>query len=326
MADKVRYGVISTARIARKSHIPAAAKTTNCEIVAIASRDQSRAEHWAGELDIPRAYGSYAELLDDPDVDAVINATPNSLHAEWTVRAAEAGKHILCEKPFAMTVEEADGMIAAARDGGVLLMEAFRYRFHPQVPFVRETIDSGEVGELRLTRVELLYTIQDWAGDSRVKPGLGGGCLMDAGCYTVNLTRFLMGAEPVRVQAFERRRAEPAVDTTFAGLMEFPGDRLAYVATGMEEPFRFTCEVIGSEGTIRVAHCFAGGAVTVESGGQEKVREFDGIDQFQAQLEHFSDCILSGTPPMLPVEDARGNTAALVALRRAAAEGRAIDV
>jgi predicted dehydrogenase len=324
MAEKVRYGVLSTARIARNQHVPAAGRAENSEVVCISSRDGKRAEEWAEKLGVPRAYGSYGEVLADPEVGAVINPLPNSMHCEWTVRAAEAGKHVLCEKPLAVTVGEADRMIDAARSNGVLLMEGFTQRFLPQMAFVRRTIDSGGIGEVRLVRAELTYTITDWEGDSRVRRDLAGGCLLDAGCYCVNTVRFFMGSEPVSVQGCRRMRESHGVDSTFAGMMLFEGGRIAYVATGMEEPFRNCCEVVGTEGRIYLPNLFAGERAEVAAGGEERVETFEPSDRFRLQIEHFSDCILNGRQPMLSLEDSRGNTAALAALGRAAEEGRAI--
>ena len=323
---QVRYGVLSTARIVRNNHIPSARKASNTAIVAIASREQARAERCARELGIPKAYGSYDELLADAQVDAVINPLPNSLHCAWTVKAAEAGKHVLCEKPFAMTVAEAQRMIDAARANDVLLMEGFTHRFLPQQQFVRQAIDAGEIGQVRVVRAELTYTLLDWDTDSRARPELGGGCLMDAGCYCVNQLRFIMGTEPIRVQAFQRLKEGYGVDATFAGILHFPGDRLAYMCTSMEAPFRGCCEVIGTQGRIEMPDLFEGTAVRVVTGQGERVQAFEGVDRFMLQIAHFSDCILHGKQPMISPEDAKANTAVLVALQQAAREGKAVPV
>jgi predicted dehydrogenase len=324
MADKVRYGVLSTAQIARNMHIPAARKATNTEIVVISSREKDRAQKWADELGIPRAYGSYDEVLADPEVDAIINPLPNSMHCEWTIKAAEAGKHILCEKPLAVTVAEARRMIDAAKANNVLLMEGFTHQFNPAMEFIRHTIDSGAIGEVKFVRSELTYTLQDWDTDARVKRELAGGSLYDAGCYCVNTVRAVMGAEPISVQAFERVRETHQVDSNFAGLLKFPGDRLGYIATGMESPFRFTCEVIASKGSLATANLFAGDRVSVVVGGEKEVRSFNAIDRFQVQIEHFSECVLTSQLPKLPPEDGMHNVAVLVALKEAARQGKAV--
>jgi predicted dehydrogenase len=324
MGRKVRYGVLSTSRIARNQHVPSAGQTTNSEVVAISSRDKKRARKWAEKLGIPTAYGSYGELLADGDVEAVINPLPNSLHCEWTVKAAEAGKHVLCEKPFAVTAEEARRMISAAEANGVVLMEAFKIRFDPQQALVRKTLDEGAVGEVRIVRAELTYTMDDWADDCRAQRDLAGGALLDAGCYCVNQIRFVMQAEPLAVQAFQRLHPVNQVDSTFVGLMRFAGDRLAFMATGMEQPFRHCCEIIGTAGRIEIPRMFGGDVVKVFRGGEESEHRVEPVNVHAVQLEHFSDCILSGTPPIIPPEDSLRNTAVLAALKQAAVEGKPV--
>jgi predicted dehydrogenase len=326
MTDKVRYGVLSTAQIARNAHIPAARNATNAEIVAISSRDLSLAQDWADKLGIPKAYGSYNEVLADPDIDAVIVPLPNSMHAEWTIKAAQAGKHILCEKPFAVTVEDAQQMIDAAHAHGVKLMEGFTHRFTPLASFLRETLDSGAIGEVRLVRAELTYTIPNWETDTRVKRDLAGGALLDAGCYCANTIRYLMGDEPLSVQAYQRTHTLRQVDSTFAGTIRFPGDRFAYLVTGMEQPFRHCCELTGTKGWIWAPNLFAADKVVVVADGKERTVTFESVNRFQIQLEHFSDCILNNRSPMLDLEDALGNTALLVALQQAAREGGQVEL
>jgi predicted dehydrogenase len=277
-------------------------------------------------MGIPRSYGSYEALLADSDVQAVINALPNSMHCEWTVKAAEAGKHVLCEKPLAMTIEEAQRMSDAARADRILIMEGFTTRFLPQFAFARELITSGVIGPVRIVRAELTYTIRDWVNDSRTRAELGGGALFDAGCYCVNTIRAMMGDEPLSVQAFERIKTGHDIDASFVGILRFRDDRLAYLATGMEEPFRTCCEIIGTTGRIEIPGLFDGRRVKAILPDGELIREFAEIDRFTAQIEHFSDCILTGQPPLLPIEDALANTAVLVALRQAARGGKAVEL
>jgi predicted dehydrogenase len=323
---KVRYGVLSTAQIARNAHIPASKLASNAEIVALSSRDIKRAQEWAAKLEIPRAYGSYADLLADPEIDAVINPLPNSMHCDWTVQAAEAGKHVLCEKPLAVTVEEAQRMIDAASANNVKLMEGFTHRFTPLAAFLQETIDSGVIGEVKLVRTELTYTIRDWQNDTRTKRELAGGALWDAGCYCVNTIRYLMGSEPLSVQAYRHIREPQQVDSTFTGLLRFPGDRLACVVTGMEQPFRHCCEVTGTKGWIWAPNLFAADKATVLADGEQRTVTFENVNRFQVQLEHFSKCILEDGPPLLTWDDSRGNTATLIALQHAAREVREIEI
>jgi len=322
----IRYGILSTARIAQNQHIPSFQGAADAELLAISSRTQARADEIASQYGIPRAYGTYEALLADPDIDAVIVATPNSLHHKWALAAARAGKHILCEKPLATSVAEADEMIAGAAEHGVLLMEGFTPRFNPQDAVVRRWIDEGAIGDIVVVRAELTYTIRDWDTDSRTRADLAGGALMDAGCYCVNQIRFIMGSEPLTAQAMQRSRLGPEVDTTFCGLLRFPGDRLAYLLTSMEEPFRAACEVIGTAGRVDIPSVFGGEQVTLTSAEGETTETFAPINRFTAQLDHFSACIQTGAPLRLPPQDGRANTAALVALKRAALEGGTVAV
>jgi xylose dehydrogenase (NAD/NADP) len=325
MADTVRYGVLSTAQIAVNRHVPSARAASNSEIVAISSRDQTKAEQSAAELGIGKAYGSYQALLDDPDIDAVINPLPNGMHCEWTIKAAQAGKHILCEKPLAVTVAECRQMIDAAKANGVLLVEAFTHRLNPQLQCARRLVQQGEIGEVKLARAELTFSIRDWENDVRVKPELGGGALLDAGCYCISAVRFALNAEPVAAQAFQHVRN--GVDATMTGLLRFAGDHVAYIATGMEEPFRCLLEVVGSQGVITVLNMFDEEAdVHIAIGNDERVEKFSGPDRFQVQFERFSNCILQGKAPEFPPEDGLKNVAVLQALKQAADTGSLVEV
>jgi len=324
----VRYGILGTARVAGYGHVPAARASSNAEIVAVSSRDLARAQAFARQHGIPRAYGSYAELLEDPDIDAVINPLVLSLHCEWTVRAAETGKHVLCEKPFAATVDEAQRMIDAAEANGVLLMQALNPRLLPCHRFVLDTIDSGAIGEVRAVRSEMFFCVRDWDTDMNAKTELSGGVLLEAGCYCVDVIRGVLREEPISVQAFERIKEDYDVQSAVAGIMRVPGDRLAFFCTGNEEaPLHPTYEVIGTEGRIEVPDMFSGTEVRIWSNQFEpRVVEFESASRFQVQIEHFTECILNGQPVMFPPEDAKRNTAALVALLRAARLGRAVEV
>ncbi len=327
MDQPIRWGVLGASRIARNKHLPAAAEATGAEIVAIASRDQATADAFAAEFNLPKAYGGYDALLADPAVDAVLITLPNSLHAAWTIAAARAGKHILCEKPLATTAADGRAMVAAAHAADVVLMEGFWIRFHPQVPFIRETIASGAIGEIRLIRAELTYTITDWGGDSRTRADLGGGALLDAGCYCVHIIRHLMGAEPRAATGFQRVHPDCKVDSTFAGLLAFDGGRMGVLAAGMESPFRVCCEIIGTTGRLHTDSLFAAATVTVTAAGRPpRTETFAPGSGMRAQLEHVSACIREGKPPEISTADSLGNAAALEALKRGAAEGRTIEI
>lgn len=330
MIEKVRYGILGTANIARKRHMPAFRKTGNAEVVAVASRNADRARVFAAEFDIHSAYGNYDDLLADSQIDAVIVALPNSLHRDWVIKAATAGKHVLCEKPLAMNEDEVQAMIDAASKNNVLLMEGFMYRFHPQHDYVQEVIQSGGIGKVQAVRAELTYTLPDWKNDSRGQKELGGGALFDAGCYCVNAVRFLMGVEPVSVQAYYSLHAVNGVDKTTVAILKFPDDRMAYIATSMEQPFKNTYEVTGLRGRIIVPNAFPGGmnptTVLVHSERGEVTKSYDACDHFQNEIEHFSDCILNNKRPLLGLRDSKNNTIVLQAIARAARIGKVIEL
>ena len=203
--SSIRWGILSTANIATKV-ARAIHLAENADLVAVASRTEGRATTWAKEHNVPTAYGTYDALLDDASLDAIYIPLPPSLHAEWTIKAAEHGKHILCEKPLAVTVAQARQMIDAARANGVLLVEAFTHRLNPQLQCARRLVQQGEIGEVKLARAELTFGIRDWATDVRAQKNLGGGALLDAGCYCVSAVRFVLNAEPVAAQAFQHLR------------------------------------------------------------------------------------------------------------------------
>jgi D-xylose 1-dehydrogenase (NADP+, D-xylono-1,5-lactone-forming) len=327
MADTVRYGVLSTAQIALNRHVPAAAAAANAEVVAIASRDLAKAQAAAAKHGIARAYGSYAELIADGEIDAIINPLPNGLHCEWTIKAAEAGKHILCEKPLAVSIDEAQKMIDAAAANGVQLLEAFTHRLNPQMQYARRLIQQGEIGQVTSARAELTYALKDWENDVRANKALAGGALMDAGCYCVSALRFVLNEEPLRAQAFQRIRQPNGVDAMTSGLLQFPSGAVGHILTSMEQPFRCELAVIGSHGAVIVPNMFdEQGVVQVSVGGQQHEESFSGPDRFRVQIERFSTCILAGKKPEFSPQDALKNTAVLVAIQRAAETGKSADI
>lgn len=325
--DVVRYGIISTAAIALNRHIPAARESANSEIAAISSRSGAKAQRAAAAHDIPKWYGTYQELIDDPDLDAVINPLPNSMHCEWTIKAAEAGKHILCEKPLAVTVDEARRMIEAANANGVLLVEAFTHRWNPHLRTARRLIAEGAIGHVTGLDSALTFTVAEPEGNVRFSRELAGGSLMDAGCYAVYACRFVLREEPVRAAGFAYDSAGYGIDTSFAGLLEFPGGAVAHVGSSMEQPLRCELIAIGSEGRIEIPNMFDdGGPIVIRVGGDERVEKTPAPNRFRVQLDEFSECVLTGKSPEFPAEDGLRNTAALVALLRSASEGVAAAV
>ena len=312
----LRWGVVSTADIGLNKVIPGIARAARCEVAAIASRDLERARAAASELRIARAHGSYEDLLADPDVDAVYIPLPNHLHAEWTIAAARAGKHVLCEKPLAMTAADAERMIEACEAEGVLLMEAFMYRLHPSWEAVRELVASGRIGELRAVQSWFSYFNDDRTNIRNI-PEAGGGALFDVGCYSVNLSRMLFGAEPARIQGSVTRDPEMGIDVLTSGILEFPTGVSTFTCSIRSEPDQ-RVHVYGTRGRISVEIPFnippdLPTRVFVTSGGDPpvspdtEVLTFEPADQYTVQAERFAAAALDGGPVPTPPTDAVAN-------------------
>jgi len=316
MSGDVRWGVLSTAKIGIDKVIPATAAAERCEVVAIASRDLERARAAASELGIARAFGSYEDLLADPDVDAVYNPLPNHLHAEWTIAAARAGKHVLCEKPLATTSADAERMIQACEAEGVLLMEAFMYRLHPTWEAVTSLVASGRIGELKTVQSWFSY-FNDDPGDIRNLVETGGGALYDIGCYCVNLSRMLFGAEPERVGGSVLRDPVMGIDVLTSGILDF-GDVVAtFTCSTRAEPDQ-RVHIYGTEGRISLEIPFnippdRPTRVSLTAGGDPPVRPetevftFDPANEYTIQAERFAAAILDGGQVPIPPSDAVGN-------------------
>ena len=325
MADRLRWGIISTARIGIRRVIPALLRSRTGTAVAIASRDLARARETAAKFQIPRAHGSYEALLADPDVDAVYIPLPNTLHPEWTIRAARAGKHVLCEKPLAIDARQARTMVDACRAAGVLLQEAFMYRFHPQITELRRLVASGAVGVPWLARSAFTFTVGS-DDDIRLNSALGGGGLLDVGCYCVSISRLLLG-EPKAMTAsgaFER-----GVDVRLAGLLTFAAGT-ALFDCGLRLPYRQFCEIVGAEGTITLPRPFQPeedpAVLLVRRGGQDERVEIPGTNQYTLMLDHMGTCILQRQQPQFPPEDAVANLRVLDALQASARSGSPVGL
>jgi predicted dehydrogenase len=322
----LRWGVISTANIGRAAVNPAIQASANGELVAVASRDAQVARAFAESHGIPRHHGSYQALLDDPDIEAVYNPLPNSLHLEWSVKAMEAGKHVLCEKPLALDEAECRVMVAAAEANGVKLLEAFMYRFHPRTQRVVELVRGGAVGEPRVIRSSFTFRLTR-PDNIRLDPELGGGALMDVGCYCVNVSRTMAGAEPVEVQA-TANWTDRGVDEELAGTLRFPGDVLAVFDCSLTMERCEFYEVAGTDGHLRIESSFlpgTGDAPILHHRGREGVSTelVPGADEYQVMVEHFADCVLNDRPLRYPAEEAALNMKTIEALYRSARAGGA---
>jgi predicted dehydrogenase len=319
VGSTVKWGIVSTADINRKV-IPGAHASDKVELVAVASRDQARADAYAHEWDIPRAYGSYEALLDDPEIEAVYISLPNTLHVEWSIRALEAGKHVLCEKPFTRHPEQVDQAFDVAARTGRLLSEAFMYRHNPQTKKLVELVADGAIGELRLVRSEFSYSLYD-EDNIRLRTDLEGGALMDVGCYCVSGSRLLAG-EPVAVGG-EAWYGPTGTDWVFVGLLRFPNDVLATFDCGTALPNRDELEAIGSEGSIFIDdpwHCAHPAIELRRASGVERI-ELEYVDSYRLELENMSAAIRGQAELLLGRDDALGQAKTLAALHDDAFRG-----
>jgi predicted dehydrogenase len=312
----LRWGIMSTARIATDKVVPGLRRAARCEIVALASRDESRGRLVADRLEIPRVHGSYDALLADPEVDAVYIPLPNHLHADWTIAAARAGKHVMCEKPLALNAADAEHMIEVAAEEGVLLMEAFMYRLHPSWVAVRDLVAGGRIGRLTAVQSWFSYFNDDPANIRNIRD-VGGGALYDIGCYCVNLSRLLFDAEPDDVQATITRDPASGVDTLTSALLRF-GDGIAGFTCSTRAEDDQRVHIYGTEGRISIGIPFnipplLPTEVYLTAGGDPptapatEVLTFEPADPYGVEAERFAAAILDGTPVPTPPEDAVAN-------------------
>jgi len=314
--DAVKWGIISTADINRKV-IPGAHASPKVDLVGVASRDRARAEAYAREWEIPRAYGSYEELLEDPEIEAVYISLPNTMHSEWSIRSIEAGKHVLCEKPFSRHPEEVAAAFDVAERAGRFLSEAFMYRHNPQTKRLKQLVADGAIGELRLVRTTFSYGLYD-EDNIRLRTDVEGGALMDVGCYCVSGAR-LVGGEPESVfgQAWF---GETGTDWVFTGELRFPGNVLAHFDCGTAMTDRDELEVAGSEGSLFVDdpwHCQTPVIELRRDDGVERI-ELEREDSYRLELENVSDAIRGEGELLLGRDDAMGQVRAIEALHRSA--------
>jgi len=324
---RLRWGILSTATIARSKVIPGIQAAEHCEVVAIASRDATRSERVAAALGIPTAYGSYERLLADPDVDAVYVPLPNHLHATWAIAAAEAGKHVLCEKPLAMTVGDAERMIEAAEHAGVHLMEAFMYRLHPSWVAVRDVVASGRIGTLMAVQSWFSYYNDDPRNIRNILEA-GGGGLYDIGCYSVNLSRMIFGSEPVGVEASMVRDPVGGTDIMTSGILEFPGGGIASFTCSTRAEDDQRVHIYGTSGRIAVEIPFnippdRATRLFLSIGGDPPVAPdtqtitFEPADPYTVEAEAFAAAVLDGRPVPVPPADAIANLRVIDAIFRA---------
>jgi predicted dehydrogenase len=332
--QKVRWGVLGVSKIATTKAIPAMQRGQWCEIAAIASRDGAKAEEAAGRLGIPKAYGSYQEMLDDPAIEAVYNPLPNHLHVPWSIRAAQAGKHVLCEKPIGMNVAETLELIAARDRTGVVMGEAFMVQSHPQWVRTVELVRSGRIGQLRSAIGSFSY-FKLYAGNIRNIREYGGGGLMDIGCYAIKTSRMVFGEEPVRVSAAMVRDPRFGnVDIVTSAILDYPSGHCIFTCStqvALQQSMRF----YGATGRIELEIPFnppddRPSRIRIDDGSDltgsgATVEEFAPCDQYTIQGDLFSRAIREGGPPPVPLEDALRNMAVIDAIVRSAGTGQWVE-
>jgi predicted dehydrogenase len=322
--DPVRWGILSTAHINRLV-IAGARKTPKVDLVGVASREANRAEAYAREWQIPRAYGSYDALLEDPEIEAVYISLPNSMHCEWSVRALDAGKHVLCEKPMSGRPGEVEAAFDAAERAGRLLSEAFMYRHNPQTARLKKLVDDGAIGELRLVRSVFSYSLYDET-NIRLRADVQGGALLDIGCYCVSGSRLFAG-EPEHVKG-EAWFGPSGTDWVFAATMRFPDDVIALFDCGTAMPERDELEAVGSEGSLFLDdpwHCNRPVIEVRRADGVERI-EIEHEDSYRLELENVSAAARGDAELLLGREDAVGQARALEALHASATGGGPVEL
>ncbi|HHT73971.1 MAG TPA: Gfo/Idh/MocA family oxidoreductase [Firmicutes bacterium] len=321
----VKWGILGGAHIAHAQFVPGLADARNAVLYGVASRSKARAEELKAEWGAQRAYGSYEELLADPEIEAVYIPLPNNLHHEWTVKALQAKKHVLCEKPMALNVEQCREMLEVARAEGMIFMEAFMYRFHPQIFKVEELIQEGRIGEVKLIRGTFSFILEDET-NIRMVQGLGGGSLMDVGCYPIHLSNLIYGELPVKVKATGVYRPEaPDVDLSMCGILEYSGGRMAVFDSSFVMEDRQMVEIVGTGGRIIINRPWrpdrAEVAIVVQNGPVREEIQFPSSNPYQLEVEHFSSCIRTGQSPLIPGEFGMGVVAVMEACHLSACSG-----
>ena len=329
MSKKIRWGILGAANIAVKKVIPSMQKGEYSEIVGIASRDLEKAKRAAHDLNIPKFYGSYDELVNDAEIDAIYNPLPNDLHVEWTTKAAENGKHVLCEKPLAMSADEARKLIEIRDKTGVKIQEAFMVRSHPQWLAVRDLIAANRIGKLRTINCFFSY-FNDNVDNIRNKPENGGGALMDIGCYCINLPRFILGEEPRKVAAIIRRDEQSNIDKLTSAMLDFASCVTTFTCSTQLIPYQ-RMQFFGTKGRIEVEipvniPTDTPTRIFVDNAGDlygEKVEtiEIPAADQYTIQGDLFSRAILENSEQAISLEDSVKNMLVIDAIFRAAESG-----
>ncbi len=324
---KLRWGIVSTARICRRL-LPPLQRATRSEVCGVASRDLAKATAFAREWGIPKTYSCYQDLLSDPEIDAVYIPLPNQLHCEWTVKACQAGKHVLCEKPLGVSVAEIDQMYEAARQRQVELIEAFQFRFHPQTSLIRDLIRSGRLGRPILLRGAFAFALTDTT-NIRLKKEPGAGCLWDLGCYPLSFFQSVLEERPTEVFGWSVT-GETGVDIVFAGQQRHPSGAIAQFECSFASPYRVGAEIVGEEGSLLLREAWRAGisgnsGITVlAADGSATHLEVPDVDPYLCEVEAMEKAALDGEEPILGYSHSRELTEIICAYHRSAVAGRPV--
>ena len=327
--SKIRWGLLSTANINRRL-IPAIRESARGELVAVASRSQESAEKYAAEWDIPQAFGSYEAMLASDAVDAVYIGLPNHLHAEWSIKAMQQGKHVLCEKPFALTLDEVDEMTAVSQQTGCVLTEAFMYRHHPQTKIVGEMIANGRLGHITVVRgvFNFAFATRD---NIRLVPEWGGGCLWDVGVYPLSFAQYVMGGPPQQVFGTQWL-GESGVDEVFSGQMVYADGRMAQISASFCTPFRTEVEILGTEGRLVLNRPFTGHndgdrqLMFYPKDGEPEEIEVPEKELYLGEVEDLHAAVLDGQTQYLSLEETRNHVKTVLALYESAQTGQVVSL
>jgi len=329
--SKIRWGILSTARINRAVLEPLA-QAKRSELVAVASRDLAKAQAYAEEKGIAKAYGSYEEMLADPEIEVIYNPLPNGLHAEWTIKAAEAGKHVLCEKPLVLTLEELDQVEAAATANNVTVFEAFMYLHHPQMKTLQKIIHSGLLGKLQFINSWFsFYLPPENSENVRLQPQLGGGSMWDVGVYPNSLAIIMAQAgPPVEVWATQTKD-ESGVDVAMQAQMRFANGITAQIACGFRAPFRIGAQLVGDKGYLTVSrpwgHAGKSNEVFLHTGSDDgEPIAMPTADPYLAEIEAMEACVLDGAVPLVPLSMSRDFLRTVLAIYQSAESGQVVKV
>lgn len=320
--NPVRWGILSAANIGVKRVAPAIHHSANGKIAAVASRNPQRARDLFAFVPDARIYGNYESLIKDPEIEAMYIPLPNSLHAEWTIKALNAGKHVLCEKPLATTAEQGAMIMQAALSNRVLLMEAFMYRFHPQTVWTLEQIAADKIGPVKQVKASFAFDVRTRPHDIRLQSNLAGGSLMDVGCYPVNFCRAVFGRMPVTTTARVAAPGVGEVERAVNAILDFENGCYGLIDSSFELPARQVGEIFGEKGSITLPMPFTPGVIETEArmtiGDQTIVQRFAPVDQYKLEVEHFASCIREGRQPALDLLETIENLATIESIYRSA--------